>query len=109
MTKTKAHTELRKAAQLLLSSVKTPARKGQAYRVGHGPLIRLEKALEAADDESRTVPYMFSPEAVCERAKSRREVLRKVLESPAPDVWKVQQAKLFLEEADGDTVVEGTE
>jgi hypothetical protein len=46
---------------------------------------------------------------VCERAKSRREVLRKVLESPAPDVWKVQQAKLFLEEADGDTVVEGTE
>ena len=66
---TPAYLELRRAAQLILSKVRTPfqtgkerrgevAPKKRAYRVGHGVLLRLEQALSAADEEVKSVPNL---------------------------------------------------
>lgn len=48
----------------------------------------------------------FSPSAVCERAKARRAVLASVIDGPGPDGWKLEQVRLFIEEADGDETLE---
>jgi hypothetical protein len=45
---------------------------------------------------------MFSPENVCDRAQSRRQALRRVLDGPGSDAWKLEQVRGFLEEADAD-------
>lgn len=49
----------------------------------------------------------FSAAAVCERAKARRAVLASVVNGPGPDEWKLEQVRLFIEEADGDAPVGG--